>query len=104
VHEIAFSNGKISKAAIDFVQYCEENTAKGLYGSVRYNSSIANTCSSSSCEKVKDIVEGGKKGNENQQNKKLSEEELEKLFQTSYETLNQKTLPTKFPRLFKQCS
>lgn len=104
VHEIVFSNGKISKAAIDFVQYCEENTAKGLYGSVRYNSSIANTCSSSSCSKVKELIEWWNKGNENQQNKNMSDDELQAFLDNAYETLNTKTLPTKFPRLFKQCN
>lgn len=104
VHEIAFSNGKISKAAIDFVQYCEENTAKGLYGSIRFNSTLANTCSTNSCSKVKELIEGGEKWNENQQNKKINNDELQAFFEEAYETLNTNTLPKKFPRLFKQCN
>jgi hypothetical protein len=102
VHEIAFADGKISKAAIDFVQYCEENTAKGLYGSIRYNSTLAHTCSTTSCSKVKDLIEWWKKGNENQQNKKMTDEELQAFYIQSIEAIDS-NLAQKFPRQYKQC-
>ncbi len=54
VHEYSVSaNGTLEKAAIDFVQYCEWWTA-GLYGSIRYNSTISSSCTKAwSCEWVK---------------------------------------------------
>lgn len=56
VHEfVLWSDNIVQKAAIDFVQYCEEGTA-GLYGSLRYNSSVASSCTENSCAKVKELV------------------------------------------------
>lgn len=54
IHEFVLSADKktVKKAAIDFVQYCEEGTA-WLYGSLRYNSSISNSCDSSWCNNVR---------------------------------------------------
>ena len=52
MHEYETTNGTLNKAAIDFVQYCEENQSKPLYGSLRYNSNIANTCNGNDCSGV----------------------------------------------------
>ncbi len=56
VHEYSLTNnGTLDKAAIDFVQYCEWWSA-GLYGSLRYNSSIASSCTTSSCAGAKNLL------------------------------------------------
>lgn len=57
VHEYdVSSNGTVNKAAIDFVQYCEGWTV-WLYGSLRYNSTIASSCTSAgSCNWVKKVL------------------------------------------------
>jgi len=56
VHEYVVNNGEVEKAAIDFVQICEpksgdvnENSPK-LYGSLRYGSSVPDSCNSQGCD------------------------------------------------------
>lgn len=63
VHEYVASNGILEKAAIDFVQICEpsasdlyNNTRPKLYGSLRYNSSIPDSCNTQGCAEAKKNV------------------------------------------------
>ena len=63
VHEYAINNGVLEKAAIDFVQICEpnstdlyNNTRPKLYGSIRYNSNISNSCDIQGCAEAKKIL------------------------------------------------
>jgi len=62
VHEYVINNGTLEKAAIDFVQTCEPNSTDvynaqpKLYGSLRYNSSIADSCNSQGCTEAKKIL------------------------------------------------
>ncbi|MCX6796057.1 MAG: hypothetical protein NTW06_01005, partial [Candidatus Falkowbacteria bacterium] len=62
VHEYVVTNGSLEKAAIDFVQICEPKsndinaTVPKLYGSIRYNSSIADSCNSQGCAEAKKNV------------------------------------------------
>ncbi|MDP2708512.1 MAG: CARDB domain-containing protein, partial [bacterium] len=59
VHEYAVSNGTLQKAAIDFVQICEPKSSDinaavpKLYGSLRYNSGISDSCDSQGCAAAK---------------------------------------------------
>lgn len=60
VHEYTINNGTLEKAAIDFVQICEpsasdlySDTRPKLYGSLRYNSNVANSCNSQGCAEAK---------------------------------------------------
>jgi S1-C subfamily serine protease len=61
VHEYVFiSNGTLEKAAIDFVQICEpgsndlsSNNKPRLYGSLRYNSNVPDSCNSQGCAEAK---------------------------------------------------
>lgn len=60
VHEYALNNGTLEKAAIDFVQICEpnstdlyNNTRPKLYGSLRYNSDIPDSCDVQGCTTAK---------------------------------------------------
>lgn len=64
IHEFVLWPGNtVEKAAIDFVQYCEGGSA-WLYWSLRYNSSIAHSCTTTSCSKVKELVLGKKERTE----------------------------------------
>ncbi len=56
VHEYKIKGNTLQKAAIDFVQYCEWNKKKPLYGSIRYNSDIENACNNDWCDKVREIL------------------------------------------------
>jgi hypothetical protein len=47
-------NYQLVKAAIDFVQACENHDA-ALYGSLRYNTSIKNKCDANGCSEVKEL-------------------------------------------------
>ncbi len=60
VHEYAINNGTLEKAAIDFVQICESSTSDlysdirpKLYGSLRYNSNVSNSCNNQGCAEAK---------------------------------------------------
>ncbi|MFH1255485.1 MAG: trypsin-like peptidase domain-containing protein [bacterium] len=60
VHEYAINNGTLEKAAIDFVQICEPSTSDlysdtrpKLYGSLRYNSNVSNSCNNQGCAEAK---------------------------------------------------
>ncbi len=53
VHEYEIKGETLKKAAIDFVQYCEWNKQTPLYGSIRYNSDIENSCDNEWCDEVK---------------------------------------------------
>ncbi|MFH0853874.1 MAG: fibronectin type III domain-containing protein, partial [bacterium] len=62
VHEYVMNNGALEKAAIDFVQTCEPNstdvynTKPKLYGSLRYNSSILDSCDAQGCAAAKEYL------------------------------------------------
>ncbi|MFH1564769.1 MAG: trypsin-like peptidase domain-containing protein [bacterium] len=60
VHEYAMNNGTLEKAAIDFVQICEPSTSDlysdtrpKLYGSLRYNSNVLDSCNNQGCAEAK---------------------------------------------------
>ncbi|MFA5917643.1 MAG: hypothetical protein WC850_05420 [Candidatus Gracilibacteria bacterium] len=55
VHDYALNNNTLESAAIDFVQYCEGDTSRGLYGSIRYNSSIPSSCDTNGCASVRQL-------------------------------------------------
>ncbi len=57
VHEYSAVNGVLQKAAIDFVQSCDNSTGK-LYGSLRYNSSVPNYCVNGDCSRVERLLNG----------------------------------------------
>jgi hypothetical protein len=57
VHEYSInSDWTLKSAAIDFVQYCEKDTSHSLYWSIRYNSTIAVSCTNSDCSKAKQLA------------------------------------------------
>ncbi|MBU0646843.1 MAG: hypothetical protein ABIJ83_04245, partial [Patescibacteria group bacterium] len=62
VHEYVMNNGVLQKAAIDFVQICGPKSTDinavvpKLYGSLRYNSTIPDSCNSQGCADVKKNV------------------------------------------------
>lgn len=80
VHEyVIWSDNKVEKAAIDFVQYCEE-WSKGLYGSLRYNSNIPSGCTKAwSCGGVKKTLNIENKTTNNDDNQTLSTSEIEQI-------------------------
>lgn len=60
VHEYVVNNNNLIKAAIDFVQICEpgiggldDDDKPKLYGSLRYNSNIVDSCNNQGCAGVK---------------------------------------------------
>ncbi|MFH1030449.1 MAG: CARDB domain-containing protein, partial [bacterium] len=59
VHEYVMNNGILKNAAIDFVQTCEPNSTDvynaqpKLYGSLRYNSTIQDSCDAQGCATAK---------------------------------------------------
>jgi len=59
VHEYVIATGTLAKAAIDFVQICEPQSSDineqspKLYGSLRYNSSMPDSCNSQGCAEAK---------------------------------------------------
>ena len=63
VHEYKIQDGKLEKAAIDFVQVCEprssnilEESRPKLLGSIRYQSEVPNSCDDKDCRSVKDLL------------------------------------------------
>lgn len=104
VLEIEYTNGKITKAAIDFLQYCEEIENKWLYWSLRYNSDIPSNCNNNSCSSIKSTIEWWVVWNENTQNKDTSDEEIATFISTEYENLITNIRPKKFPLMAEVCT
>ncbi len=97
VHEISVnSEGELSKAAIDFVQYCE-GWEKGLYGSIRYNSTIKSSCTSNSCDKVIELIEDKKVVSSNSDSDEISDEETQMALELF------KKFQQKYPVFYKTC-
>ncbi len=78
VHEYVVNNGNLEKAAIDFIQICEpiaddlySDTRPKLYGSLRYNSSVANSCNSQGCAEAKKNL-GFAESQQSTQNQEIS--------------------------------
>lgn len=53
VHEFSANKEEVLLAAIDFVQFCEWSPS-WLYGSLRFNSSVPNSCNTTWCPKVRE--------------------------------------------------
>lgn len=88
VHEYVVSpSGVVEKAAIDFVQYCEGGTA-GLYWSLRYNSTVASSCTKAwSCTEAKKNLEVSNITSSNQTDL-ASMKLLQKLYKKKYRTFS----------------
>jgi len=108
VHEYQYSNNTLQKLAIDFVQYCEGNTNKPLYGSIRYNSSIAHSCNDNNCSWVQSYISKTQNNTTKQSTQPVqNNDSLSTIIDHQITQLSQDTvarISTKYPLFYSQCA